>query len=140
MENDINNESPIDLVTVENDFDGFDYDDDICENFEATETIKEILDIEKINDFVNNMDYMWFQEYLDELEDEDKIEALEYVKNNFPEFMEDEDGIVFEPMKWWKFDADKEITRDFNKKSSFDKTNIKTDLWETLLNSYRNVA
>ena len=117
MENDIK-ESPIDLLTVENDFEGFDYDDDICEKFEATESIKRILEIDKINDFMDNMDYMWFQEYLDELEDEDKIEALEYVKNNFPEFMEDEEWNTFEPLKWNTI-QDKELSNNLNNKSYF---------------------
>lgn len=139
MENDINNESPIDLITVENDFDGFDYDDDICENFEATETIKEILDIEKINDFVNNMDYMWFQEYLDELEDEDKIKALEYVKNNFPEFMEDEEWNLFEPMKW-NTSIEKDSKNQSSNKVSFDKRDIQNELGDALLESYKNAA
>jgi hypothetical protein len=31
------------------------------------------------------------QEYLDELDDEQKIEANEYVQTNFPEFLQDEE-------------------------------------------------
>ena len=139
MENDINNESPIDLITVENDFDGFDYDDDICENFEATESIKKVLEIDKINDFMDNMDYMWFQEYLDELEDEDKIEALEYVKNNFPEFMEDEEWNLFEPMKW-NTSIEKDSKNQSSNKVSFDKRDIQNELGDALLESYKNAA
>lgn len=138
MENDINRESPIDLITVENDFDGFDYDD-IYENFEATESIKKILEIDKIKDFMDKMDYMWFQEYLDELEDEDKIEALEYVKNNFPEFMEDEEWNTFEPMKWNTI-KDKELSNNLNNKSYFKRSKIKEELWDALVNSYKDAA
>lgn len=139
MENDINNESPIDLLTVENDFEWFDYDDDICENFEATESIKKVLEIDKINDFTDNMDYMWFQEYLDELEDEDKIEALEYVKNNFPEFMEDEEWNLFEPMKW-NTSIEKDSKNQSSNKVSFDKRDIQNELGDALLESYKNAA
>ena len=144
MKNNVNEESLMENITVDNDFEGFNYDEDEAENnydnFETMENTIQVLDTKKIDAFVDKMDYMWFQEYLDWLEENDKNEALEYVKNNYSEFMEDEEWNIFEPMKWWKFDTDKEIARDFNKKSNFDKTTIKSDLWETLLNSYKNAA
>lgn len=140
MKNDINKESPIETISVKNDFEGFNYDDEIYENFESKENTVQKFDTEKIDSFVENSDYMWFQEYLDELEEDDKNEALQYVENNYPEFLEDEEWNIFEPMKWWKTGADKEILKDFNKKSNFDKTATKSDLWETLLNSYKDAA
>lgn len=140
MKNDVNKESPIETISVKNDFDGFNYDDEIYENFDSSENTVQKLDTDKIDVFVDNLDYMWFQEYLDELEDEDKNQALEYIENNYPEFMEDEEWATFEPMKWGKFNTEKEIAKDFSKKPNFDKVNIKSDLWETLLNSYKNAA
>jgi hypothetical protein len=83
---------------------------------------------------------MWFQDYLDTLDDEKKHEALEYVENNYPEFMEDEEWNVFEPMKW-NTNAEKNLVDNFDKKVSFEKRDsIKNELWDALLESYKNAA
>lgn len=139
MKNDVNKESPIETISVKNDFDGFNYDDEIYENFESPEYTIQKFDTDKIDAFVDNLDYMWFQEYLDELEDEDKNQAQEYVENNYPEFMEDEEWNLFEPMKW-NTNSNKEIFDNFGTKHSFDKRNIQWELWDALIESYKNAA
>ncbi len=65
---------------------------------------------------------------------------MEYIENNYPEFLEDEDGNLFEPMKWWKVDTEKEIMADLNRKPGFDKNDIKLKLWDALLESYKDAA
>lgn len=141
--NEFNNESSMDVISWGYDFDGF--GDDLYDNFEQEESPiesinSEKLDITKIDELVNSEDYMWFQDYLDTLDDEKKHEALEYVENNYPEFMEDEEWNVFEPMKW-NTNAEKNLVDNFDKKVSFEKRDsIKNELWDALLESYKNAA
>ena len=82
---------------------------------------------------------MWLQEYLDELDDEQKIEANEYVQTNFPEFLQDEEWSTFEPMKW-NTEKDKELLDNLGKKPHFNRIKIKWELWDALIDSYKNAA
>ncbi len=137
-------EPQMDVISVKNDFGGFGYEDDIFENFETQESPIETINGQKldkkiIDEFVNNLDYMWIQEYLDSVDDDLKHEILEYIENNYPEFFEDEEWNLLEPMKWWKINTDKEIVDNFNKKSDFDKNIVKSELTATL-DSYKNAA
>lgn len=138
------NESKIDVVNSGYDFEWF--GDNLYDNFvNSDESLLEAVNVwkfdsNKIDELVEAEDYMWFQEYLDKLGDADKNEAMEYIENNYPEFLEDEDGNLFEPMKWWKVDTEKEIMADLNRKPGFDKNDIKLKLWDALLESYKDAA
>jgi len=136
-------ESPIETISVQNDFDWFGYEWDIYDNFNSESQFENIdvkkLDFAKINAFVSDGDYMWFQDYLDVLDDEKKHEALEYVENNYPEFMEDEEWNLFEPMKW-NTSTEKKLADNLDNKPSFDKRDIQDELWDALLESYKNAA
>ena len=141
--NTVGGESTFSRVDVPNEFEWFDgYNDNFENEYESPiESVSETkMDTVEIDELVKMEDYMWLQNYLDNLNEDQKVEAEEYVKNNYPEFLEDEEGNTFEPMKWWKFGVEKEIFNDFNKKPNFDKRNIKSGLWETLLESYKNAA
>lgn len=140
--NELNKESPIELVNWGYDFEWF--WDDLYENFEWEESIiesvnNEKLDTDKIYELVSSEDYMWLQDYLDELDEEKKAQAQEYIQNNFPEFLEDEEWNTFEPMKW-NTTKDKELLDNFEKKSHFDRNTIKNELWDALVESYKNAA
>ena len=144
MKNDINQESPIETISVKNDFEWFGYEWDSYEDFDSLESpIENVdiqkLDLEEIDKFVDNGDYMGFQDYLDALDDDQKHEALEYVENNYPEFMEDEEWNLFEPMKW-NTSTEKNLADNLENKTSFEKRNIQSELWDALLESYRNAA
>lgn len=144
MKKDINQESPIETISVKNDFEWFGYEWDSYENFDSLESpIENVdiqkLDLEEIDKFVDNGDYMGFQDYLDALDDDQKHEALEYVENNYPEFMEDEEWNLFEPMKW-NTSTEKNLADNLENKTSFEKRNIQSELWDALLESYRNAA
>lgn len=140
--NELNNESPIDVINSGYDFEWF--WDDLYENFEWEESPiesvnNEKLDTDKIYELVSSEDYMWLQDYLDELDEEKKAQAQEYIQNNFPEFLEDEEWNTFEPMKW-NTTKDKELLDNFEKKSHFDRNTIKNELWDALVESYKNAA
>lgn len=140
--NELNNESPIDVINSGYDFEWF--WDDLYENFEWEESPiesvnNEKLDTDKIYELVSSEDYMWLQDYLDELDEEKKAQAQEYIQNNFPEFLEDEEWNTFEPMKW-NTTKDKELFDNFEKKSHFDRNTIKNELWDALVESYKNAA
>lgn len=144
MKNNINQESPIETISVKNDFEWFGYEWDSYEDFDSLESpIENVdiqkLDLEEIDKFVDNGDYMGFQDYLDALDDDQKHEALEYVENNYPEFMEDEEWNLFEPMKW-NTSTEKNLADNLENKTSFEKRNIQSELWDALLESYRNAA
>ena len=97
------------------------------------------MDLEKIDEFVANWDYMGFQDYLDTLDEDQKHEAMKYVENNYPEFLEDEEWNVIEPMK--SNTNTENLVANFDKKVSFDKKDsIKNELWDALLESYKNAA
>ena len=144
MEKDINKGSPIETISVDNDFEWFGYEWDIYENFDSSESpIENVdiqkLDLEKIDEFVANWDYMGFQDYLDTLDEDQKHEAMKYVENNYPEFLEDEEWNVIEPMK--SNTNTENLVANFDKKVSFDKKDsIKNELWDALLESYKNAA
>jgi len=137
------NESKIDVVNSGYDFEWF--GDDLYDNFvnsdesqlEAVNVWK--FDSNKIDELVEAEDYMWLQEYLDELDDEQKIEANEYVQTNFPEFLQDEEWSTFEPMKWNTV-KDKELLDNLDKKPHFNRIKIKWELWDALIDSYKNAA
>lgn len=137
------NESKIDVVNSGYDFEWF--GDDLYDNFvnsdesqlEAVNVWK--FDSNKIDELVEAEDYMWLQEYLDELDDEQKIEANEYVQTNFPEFLQDEEWSTFEPMKWNTI-KDKELLDNLDKKPHFNRGKIKWELWDALIDSYKNAA
>jgi len=144
MKNNVNEESFMENITIDNDFKWFGYEWDVYENFDGSESKFENmnvqkLDFEKIDEFVNNEDYMWFQDYLDTLDDEKKHEALEYVENNYLEFMEDEEWNLFEPMKW-NTSIEKKLVDNLDNRPSFDKRDIQSELWDALLESYKNAA
>lgn len=144
MKNNINQESPIETISVKNDFEWFGYEWDSYEDFDSLESpIENVdiqkLDLEEIDKFVDNGDYMGFQDYLDALDDDQKHEALEYVENNYPEFMEDEEWNLFEPMKW-NTSTEKNLADNLENKTSFEKRNIQSELWDALLESYKNAA
>jgi hypothetical protein len=75
---------------------------------------------------------------LDELDEDQRIEANEYIQSNFPEFLQDEEWNTFEPMKW-NTTKDKELLDNLQKKTHFNRTTIKDELWDTL-ESYKNAA
>lgn len=140
--NEFNNESPIDVINSGYDFDWF--GDDLYDNFLEEETPiesmnNEKLDTAKIDELVDLEDYMWFQDYLDKFDDEKKHEALEYVENNYPEFMKDEEWNLFEPMKS-NTGTKENLAENLNNKPSFDKRDIQDELWDALLESYKNAA
>jgi len=140
--NEFNNESPIDVINSGYDFNWF--GDDLYENFVEEETPiesmnNEKLDTAKIDELVDLEDYMWFQDYLDTLDDEKKHEALEYVENNYPEFMKDEEWNLFEPMKS-NTGTKENLAKNLDNKPSFDKRDIQDELWDALLESYKNAA
>ena len=137
------NESKIDVVNWGYDFDWF--GDDLYDNFVDDESPIESLsgwklDTAKIDELVKNEDYMWFGDYLDELDGDQKIQAQEYVQNNFPEFLQDDEWNTFEPMKWWNISKDKEIFDNLDKKTHFNRNIIKDELWDALVESYKNAA
>ena len=136
------NESEFDVITRGHDFNWFggdSYDDFVQEDESLIESVNnEKLDTDKINTLVEEEDYMWLQEYLDELDDDQKIEANEYIQSNFPEFLQDEEWNTFEPMKW-NTTKDKELLDNLQKKTHFNRTTIKDELWDTL-ESYKNAA
>ena len=142
MKNNVNEESFMENITIDNDFKWFGYEWDVYENFDGSEFENmnvQKLDFEKIDEFVENLDYMWFDDYLDKLENDDKNKSLEYIKDNHSEFLKDEEWNLREPMKW-NTNSNKEIFDNFGTKFSFDKRNIQWKLWDALLESYKNAA
>ena len=135
-------ESNFEEVSVKNDFNWFGGDlyDTFDNEFESP--IEDVeyatFDTAKIDELVEDEDYMWFQDYLDHLSDENKHEALEYVKNNYPEFLKDEEWNLIEPMKWWS--TNKELVDDLGNKPDFDKNIVKDELTKNLFDSYKNAA
>ena len=102
MKNNINQESPIETISVKNDFEWFGYEGDSYEDFDSLESpIENVdiqkLDLEEIDKFVDNGDYMGFQDYLDALDDDQKHEALEYVENNYALCEENCDFTGYDP-------------------------------------------
>lgn len=132
------NESKFEEVSVKNDFNWF--EGDLYDTFESPiEDIKyATFDTAKIDELATIEDYMEFQHYLDQLRDEDKHKALEYVENNYPEFLKDEEWNLIEPMKWWS--TNKELADDLENKPDFDKNIIKDELTKNLLKAYKNAA
>ena len=131
------NESKFEEVSVKNDFNWFEGFDDKFES--PIEDIKyATFDTAKIDELATIEDYMEFQHYLDQLRDEDKHKALEYVENNYPEFLKDEEWNLIEPMKWWS--TNKELAYDLGNKPDFDKNTIKAELTKNLLKAYKNAA
>ena len=136
------NESKFDEVSIRNEFDWF--GDDLYDTFddEFDSPIENVditvLDTDKIDELVKDEDYMWYQDYLDQLDDTCKHDASEYVKNNYPEFLKDEEWNLVEPMKWWI--TNKELADDLKNKPTFDRNNIKDELSQNLLDSYKNAA
>ena len=137
------NESKIDVINSGYDFEWF--GDDLYGNFvDSEESPLETINIwkfdsNKIDELVESEDYMWLQEYLDELVDEQKMEANEYVQTNFPKFLQDEEWSTFEPMKWNTI-KDKELLDNLDKKPHFNRIKIKWELWDALIDSYKNAA
>jgi hypothetical protein len=144
MKKNINKESPIETISVKNDFEWFGYEWDIYENFDSSESLIENVDIQKldttkIDKLVESEDYMWLQDYLDNIEEDQKLEANEYIQSNFPEFLQDEEWNTFEPMKWNTL-KDKELIENLDKKPHFNRNKIKDELWDALVESYKNAA
>ena len=135
-------ESNFEEVSVKNDFNWFGGDlyDTFDNEFESP--IEDVeyatFDTAKIDELATDEDYMWFQDYLDQLNDDDKHEALEYVENNYPEFLKDEEWNLIEPMKWWS--TNKELVDDLGNKPDFDKNIVKDELTKNLFDSYKNAA
>lgn len=142
MKNTEMNESKFDEVSIRNEFNWF--RDDLYDTFddEFESPIENIditaLDTDKIDELVKDEDYMWYQDYLDKLSDDCKHEALDYVKNNYPEFLKDEEWNIVEPMKWWS--VNKELAHDLDNKPAFDRNNVKAELTQNLIESYKNAA
>lgn len=63
------------------------------------------------------------------------------MKNNFPEFWQDDENIDDDKssMKSNKV-KNKEIFDELDKKSHFNKSTIKNELWDALIDSYKNAA
>ncbi len=137
------NESKIDVVNSGYDFEWF--GDDLYDDFVNSEESQmepvniENFDFTKIDTIVKSGDYLWLKDYLDELNDDQKVEANEYIHANFPEFLQDEEWSVFEPMKW-NTGRDKELFDNLDNKTHINRINIKDELWKALVNSYKNAA
>lgn len=142
MKNNNINESKFDEISVKNDFNWFwdelydTFDDEVKSPMETIDI--DTLDVSRIDDLAMSEDYMGFQDYLDQLSDDCKHEALEYVENNYPEFLKDEEWNVIEPMKWWTIN--KELVDDLGNKPAFDRNNVKGQLTQNLFDSYKNAA
>ena len=138
MKNNKINESPFEEITVKNDFNWFGgYISEAFDNkFESPiENVEyATFDTDKIDELVTDEDYMWFQDYLDHLSHDNQHEALEYIKNNYPEFLKDEEWNLVEPMKWWS--TNKELVDDLENKSAFNRNNVKVQLTQNLFDSY----
>lgn len=137
------NESPMEVVNWGYDFEWF--GDDLYDGFvDGEESPMETnnigkFDSTKIDALVEAEDYMWLQEYLNELDDDKKLQAKEYIQTNFPEFLQDEEWSTFEPMKWNTI-KDKELFDNLDKKPYFNRRKTKDELWDALINSYKNAA
>ena len=147
MKNNEMNETPFtdDLMVNIEPFNWFwgdlsdDFEDDYESPLESMNTVK--MDTDEIDELAKAEDYFWYQAYLDKLDEDDKVQAQEYVKNNFPEFWQDDENLDDDnsSMKSNKV-KNKEIFDELDKKSHFNKSTIKDELWDALIDSYKNAA
>lgn len=149
-------ESPIDVISVQNDFDGFksdypydedniayeddndsqywyiwDTEDSIIENIDAWYNQ---FDQERIDELVKNEDYMWLDEYMESLPDGMKSEVRGYISNNYPEFLENTEYTEFEPMNSKKVtDSEKKRMIETMEKRHPSQSRVKKEISEAFL-------
>ena len=144
MENKDIKANDFDEVGVVNDFDWFGYEWDIFENLDSPESFDgmdtiQTLNKEDIDNFVSQEDYFWLEEYLEKLDENERLEANEYIAEFFPEFLKDEERSTTVQIKANSF-KNEEIAKNVWGKQHFNnRADVQDELWD-VLDSYKYAA
>lgn len=85
-----------------------------------------------LDEIIKNEDYFWYQDYLDSLStDTQRDKVKEYILLNYPEFLNEDEEIV-EDEKFYQWNANKDLVKNFEKSSNVCKDKTKNDLTDAL--------